>query len=130
MKERVCNSIRRIQALTAEKCQTCPGVGEFRCCDAVFCRGVEAGLRAIGVSIPRTEHPTIPFMGPKGCVVPAEYRPGCSGYVCPSQLQGDRTFRREWRRLHERYWEDPEVTKMMAAATSIARETLSEHARA
>lgn len=115
MKQRTVNSLRDIAALTAPKCATCPSMktAPHRCCDKAFCDIVKAGMERAGLpAIPTTGH-QIPYMGEHGCVVPPEYRPGCAGYVCDEHLR-DRSFRREWMRLHGRFAKDPHVKLMMA----------------
>lgn len=115
MRQRTVNALRAVAALTNAKCGTCKAEGhkKTRCCDKVFCDVVAAGLERAGMpAIAPTGHPTIPFMGEKGCVVPPELRPGCSGYVCREHLS-DRTFRRRWAKLHNRFAGDPDVKAMM-----------------
>ena len=117
MKESTVNALRKIQSLTAKVCQGCNHEGnKYRCCDKEFCEAVEKGLTAIGKDIPKTGHPDLQYMGEKGCVVPAEYRPGCSGYVCRQNM--DRPTRREYDRLHTKFQNDPDVHKMMDAANN------------
>lgn len=114
LKERTINALRRLQQITGEKCGTCPEKGEYRCCDAVFCDLVANGLKRAGLPVPHPTGHKIPFMGNSGCIVKPEHRPGCSGFVCPSQLKSDRKFRREWEHLHKKCVDDPVVEKMMA----------------
>lgn len=114
MKASTVNTIRRLAAITGERCGRCPGVGPDRCCDDAFCQVVEVGLRATGREVPAaTGHPKARFLGPSGCVLPPEFRPGCAGYVCPSWKVHDRTFRREVERLEARVFADPDVDALM-----------------
>ena len=119
MKERIRNRLQKIAALTSGKCATCPGVGEYRCCDAMFCEMAEASAKALGYQPVRTGH-EIPFMGPKGCTIPPEYRPGCAGFVCGEHLAADRKFAREYRRLHDEISSDPEIVEAMQISSLIA----------
>ena len=80
----------------------------YRCCDSVFCAVVDDHLNQVGIKISKTDNPSLPFMGPDGCVVPPELRPFCSTYVCPDRLKGDRKFRREYQRIRAKIEADPE----------------------
>lgn len=124
MRERTVNAIRKLQRLTERACATCPSENhvrpKYRCCDDAFCGMVESALKAVGRPVPEyTGNSEVRFMGPNGCVVAPEDRPGCSGYVCPSTIAKDRNLRREWTRLHEKYLiDDPDVGRMMAASNA------------
>lgn len=119
MKERIRNRLQKIAALTGAKCATCVNVGPYRCCDPVFCDMAEASAKALGYQPVRTGH-AIPFMGPKGCTIPPEYRPGCAGFVCGEHLAADRQFAREYRRLHDEISADPEIVEAMQISALIA----------
>lgn len=113
MRQRTVNALRAIAALTEPKCSACPTKDKHRCCSQAFCQAVAQGMARAGLrEIPRTDHPTLMFMGENGCIVPPEHRPGCSGYVCRDHLE-DRAFRRKWERLHDRFVDDPDVATMM-----------------
>lgn len=74
--------LRRAAALTKPFCDRCTGPAR-RCCDEVFCAAVQRGLEFAGLPVP--EKPGahgVPFLGPNGCTVPPEHRPGCSGFGC------------------------------------------------
>lgn len=116
MKDSTRQALCAVQKLTQKLCEGCNATSPYRCCERDFCIAVERGLLAVGKSIPRTDHPQLPFMGPSGCVVPAELRPGCSGYVCEDRLD-TRPLRREYDRLHDKFMGDPDVEKMLGAAT-------------
>lgn len=117
MKESARQALCSVQKLTGAICGKCPGAEPNRCCDLDFCTAVELGLKTVGKTFPRTDHPTLFFMGPQGCTVPPEYRPGCSGYVCPDQMEKQpRTLRREYQKLHGKFDQDPEVQQMLGAA--------------
>ncbi len=54
-----------------------------RCCAAYYCAmAVEWARDAWGVELEPTDHPTIPFMGEQGCVVPPHLRPICTMHDC------------------------------------------------
>lgn len=74
--------LRRAAALTKPFCDRCTGPAR-RCCDEVFCAAVQRGLEFAGLPVP--EKPGahgVPFLGPSGCTVPPEHRPGCAGFGC------------------------------------------------
>lgn len=108
------NAARRLATITGERCARCPGVGPERCCADAFCEVVERGLRHTGRPVPeRTGHPKARFLGPTGCVLPPELRPGCTGFVCGPWKQRDRAFRREVERLEARVFADPDVDALL-----------------
>ena len=112
MKERTKNAFKKLGEITCGKCSTCPVAEKHRCCDKMFCSMVEAALRVKGIPVP--EKPNvggIPFMGEKGCVVPPELRPYCTGFVCAPHFS-DRDFRREYDRLIQKIAEDKDAPRM------------------
>ena len=125
MKESAKNALCKVQQLTAAACQKCVTDEPYRCCSTEFCQAVEAGLKAVGKEFPKTSHPTLQYMGEKGCMVPPELRPGCSGYVCISVLEKDRNFRREYERLHKKFQEDETVDKMLEASNRFLKNFFS-----
>ena len=66
---------------TKGECANCRS--PHQCCNAMEC-GVTAqyALEDWGVTLEPTGHPTIPFMGPNGCVVPPHLRPICTVHTC------------------------------------------------
>lgn len=125
MKESAKNALCKIQKLTEEACRKCVTPTKYRCCSKEFCQAVESGLKAAGKAIPKTEHQELHYMGASGCVVPAELRPGCSGYVCKGALEGDRNLRREYVRIHPKFDQDEEVSKMLAASNKFLKHFFS-----
>lgn len=100
MKQSTKNTIIKMHELTKNYCGSCNMCqGEkYRCCDKVFCDIVDHGLQKMGIKISKVNS-EVPFMGESGCIVPPEYRPFCSGYICPDILHNDRDFRRKWTKL-------------------------------
>jgi len=121
MRESAKNALCKIQKLTEEACRKCVTSEPYRCCSSEFCLAVEAGMNAVGKEIPKTSHPSLQYMGKTGCVVPAEFRPGCSGYACQGALESDRKFRREYVRLHEKFQDDETLNKMLAASNNFLK---------
>lgn len=128
MRERVRGRLRRLAVLTNAACAKCPGESPTRCCSAMFCEIVGDTIESNGLPRPAPApdpiDPTVPYLGRGGCVVTPELRPGCTGFVCPDRLR-DRTFRREYRRLHA-VLEDPEVRRFLEPGTDAAIRKLGE----
>ena len=117
MKQSAINGLRRLHVFTNALCATCEP--KFGCCSPLFCDIVAAGLIAVGRPVPpRGAHPELRFMGPSGCTIEPELRPGCTGFVCQEKLQ-DRKVRREYDRLQAKAFDDPEVEKMRDVAKRI-----------
>lgn len=75
-----------IHAMTHAACLTCPNEAaqrRFRCCDATACENARKWAALKGVTLQDTGHPTLPFMGPQGCVLAPELKPLCTMHVCP-----------------------------------------------
>lgn len=72
---------------TKTACEACPQaeVEEYRCCYPEACEMAIMFASWKGVTLTRTDHPTLPLMGKGGCTVAPHLRPMCTGYVCPSQ---------------------------------------------
>jgi hypothetical protein len=71
---------------------TRPFCGECRvalsCCDALYCAQAEENLGEYGIVLEHTDHPTLPFMGKDGCIVPPFARPLCTFHVCDMNAFG------------------------------------------
>ena len=52
------------------------------CCDQMYCEMADAFARENGVILERTNHSTLFFMSPIGCVVPPHLRPLCTLHLC------------------------------------------------
>ena len=67
---------------TRKRCATC--AIPYSCCEAGYCRDAIAyAKKEWGVTLKETGHPTLPLMGPKGCVAAPHLRPQCTIWVCP-----------------------------------------------
>ena len=91
------DAFQELADFTEKACATCEPKSQFRCCEALFCLEVAIELERKEIPYKFTGH-RIPFMGPKGCTLPPEQRPGCTAYVCVEHLR-KRPFRREYTRL-------------------------------
>ena len=61
-------------------------VGQFRCCDDLFCGLAETYAHQewrTRLAPVTTERGRPRFLGPNGCTVAPHLRPGCTGYSCP-----------------------------------------------
>lgn len=78
-------ALRKLSKITAPLCATCPTAGgePTRCCSRDFCEIADKQARLVGHAQDRVND-AVPFLGPNGCVMPPEYRPGCTGFLCPS----------------------------------------------
>lgn len=79
------------------------------CCSPEYCELAEDIAEEywkIDLSQMRTEHPTLPFMGPKGCVVPPHLRPSCTLHTCAvnglGYKPGDDIWNQRYTELRER----------------------------
>ena len=54
----------------------------FNCCSPEYCEIADEYSQKQGISLQRTDHPVLPFMGPDGCIVPPDLRPICTVHVC------------------------------------------------
>lgn len=53
------------------------------CCDSMYCDITKQWAKEqYGVELTPTQHPTLPFMGPHGCIVEPHLRPLCTLHVC------------------------------------------------
>jgi hypothetical protein len=64
-------------------------------------------------------------MGERGCVVPPEHRPFCTGYVCAPHL-ADRTFRRKYERLCTEAGVPPNQRQFNRRAEAMALEAMKK----
>ena len=91
---------RELADLTRPKCLgECPNPGA--CCRPDYCAQAERRALAFGVRLPRQPHPTLPFMGEEGCVVPPYLRPLCAIHVCEFHLLDETPFSRAYFDLRE-----------------------------
>lgn len=72
------------------------------CCDSMYCEIALETAAEMGEPLARTEHPTLPLMGPDGCSAPPHVRPMCSLHVCCISSLGFKPNDEEWT---ERYFQ-------------------------
>lgn len=124
MKESTRNQLCKMKKLTSSRCAK----DGFDCCSKFFCKVSEIEMKALGYHIDKTDNPEIPYMGPNGCVIPPEYRPGCTMYVCPKHLD-DRTFRREWESRRKKIFRDEAMGELVTTTNQVIA-TLAEDEKA
>lgn len=79
--------------------------------------------KALGYE-PKRVADDIPFLGEKGCVIPAEFRPGCTMYVCPVHLE-NRKFRRQWDKHRQKVLSDPVINEKITNNKEINEKILA-----
>lgn len=76
------------EAITKPLCLGGVGCGAladrpYHCCERQYCEMAQRFARdEYGLELEPTNHPTIPFMGPEGCIVPSHLRPICTLHAC------------------------------------------------
>lgn len=73
-----------IAELTKPKCGQCRV--PYQCCQPDVCELIALCAKEDGIDLPRTDHPTLPFMGPEGCTLEPFQRPLCAVHVCENHL--------------------------------------------
>jgi hypothetical protein len=72
------------------------------CCNSYECENTaQYALETYGVTLERTKHPSLPFMGERGCTVAPYLRPLCSVHTCGISTYGCKPGDDEWT---ERYF--------------------------
>lgn len=109
MKEETKLALKQLAEITKAKCGQCPTLPLTRCCDSDFCNLASQEMAAHGFYLPPTDNPVVPYLGPNGCIVPPEYRPGCTLFVCPGHLALDKEFKAQWGELRDKVKADETV---------------------
>ena len=67
---------------TLPVCRSCEPK-PYNCCDAEFCENAARFAKEqYGITLRRTKHPKLPFMGKRGCTVAPHLRPVCTVHTC------------------------------------------------
>ena len=118
--------------LTKSECGV-PCLRPQRCCSPDYCEtALSWAKQEYGVDLPRTNHPTLPLMGPNGCTAAPQYRPICTMQNCSigktGSLSGDPTGRKT-----ERYFQirreleaDYGASERLYREHYVARDTASD----
>lgn len=95
---------QRMYEITNPKCKQC--MVPLSCCHEMYCHLAATEIQAAGIQITTTGHPTLPYMGPTGCVVPPHLRPLCTVHVCSINSLGcdpkDHKFTKEYFKLRDK----------------------------
>lgn len=88
-RERLIAAYEEISKLTRSLCDTkcklaaLDSQGCFRCCSPEYCNLAKQMARSMwDTELEPTDHPTLPFMGPKGCTIAPHLRPLCTLHLC------------------------------------------------
>lgn len=106
--ERLKASYEAIAEMTHKRCGQphCRVLSETRCCAPEYCEiAITWASERWDVQLNRTEHPTLPLMGPNGCTAAPHFRPLCSMHQCKINsigTSGDLRFDRKYFKLRER----------------------------
>jgi hypothetical protein len=66
---------------TLPECKKCPA--PLSCCSPEYCHvAILIAKTDWGVELKTTNHPSLPLMGPDGCVCPPHFRPMCTLHNC------------------------------------------------
>lgn len=77
--------IHLYQEMSENTSSVCVGECKRRgaCCDSMYCEiAIEWAKTQYGVMLARTQHPTLPLMGERGCVAEPYLRPTCTVHQC------------------------------------------------
>jgi hypothetical protein len=86
---------REMADMTNPECAACPV--PLSCCGKEYCDlTARFALKNWGVTLQPTGHPTLPFMGPKGCTVAPHLRPICSVHTCAVNALGGKPGDAAW----------------------------------
>ena len=73
---------QKMYELTVKKCKQC-AKGAGSCCHSMACDIVEKFAKVeYGITLLRTGHPKLKFMGSNGCIVAPHLRPICTVHTC------------------------------------------------
>lgn len=81
-------SYRQLSILTAPICAAkCKS--PHSCCSPEYCGiAIEYAKERWGVDLQITDHPTLPLMGPHGCIAEPHLRPLCTAHTCEIYSRG------------------------------------------
>jgi len=95
MKTKTVQLFRDMSELTAPECAKSCRI-PHSCCDDMYCEMAESLAAKHGVTLTRTTHPRLRFMGPNGCVVEPHFRPLCTLHTCAINSHGVKPGDHEW----------------------------------
>lgn len=90
----------RMYEMTNAGCKKCRA--PHSCCSPEYCEYADNYSQKQGITLQRTDHSTLPFMGSDGCIVPPHLRPTCTIHTCDIASLGFHKSNPDWT---DRYWE-------------------------
>jgi hypothetical protein len=92
---------QQMSELTAPECASNCKL-PHTCCSPEYCAYAEETAKERGCVPPtHTNHPTLPYMGPTGCIMPPHMRPMCTLHTCAINSFGFKPNDPKWT---ERYF--------------------------
>lgn len=99
--ERLVQLYQELADHTRPECEGC--LRPYSCCEAIHCEGaIRHAKKRWGIELERTDHQSLPLMGPTGCTAPPHTRPVCVLHTCQINSLGFKPDDPEWT---ERYFE-------------------------
>jgi len=95
MEKKLIKLYKDMSELTAPECANTCRV-PHSCCDSMYCDMAEDWIREHGWVHPTTDHPTLKFMSPLGCVLPPHFRPICTLHTCAVNSVGGKVGDPAW----------------------------------
>jgi hypothetical protein len=98
---------KEMAALTEPECSGKSCRVPHSCCAREHCEAAERFAKEeFGIELQKTDHPTLPYMGKKGCTVEPHLRIICTVHVCCIANIGthptDKSFDRKYYKLREK----------------------------
>lgn len=119
MTPKIIQLYREMSELTAPECARVCKI-PHSCCSPEYCDMAEEIAAEAGVTLTRTDHPTLKFMGPKGCIVEPHLRPLCTLHTCDVNNLGFKRNDEAWTKryfeireaLEESMWQEREASRV------------------
>lgn len=89
----------RMYEMTNKECGKCRA--PYSCCSPEYCEQADEYSQEQGVTLQKTDHPTLLFMGPDGCTVLPHLRPMCTVHTCDITALGFHKSDPDWT---DSYW--------------------------
>ncbi len=101
IREELVELYSRLAAHTLPECRSCRV--PLSCCSAEYCAStIEHAKENWGVELTKTNHPSLPLMGPTGCTAAPHLRPMCTMHTCAVNSLGCKLGDQQWT---EKYFE-------------------------
>lgn len=87
IREKLINLYQEMYELTRPECEKCRV--PLSCCSGEYCAiTLSYAEENWKISLPITDHPALPLMGPKGCTAAPHLRPICTVHTCDINCLG------------------------------------------